>query len=848
MGPDIMSTTDFSLEVRPRIPAQLERLHDLAGNLLYSWRRPLRDLFIALDRPLWRACNHNPKLFLRRVDEAKLRTAALDANYLKKYRAALQWYDDYCSAEPPTGDIPLIAYFCAEFGFHESLPIYSGGLGILAGDHCKAVSDLNMPFVAVGLLYHQGYFAQTINAEGWQVSHGISRSFTSLPIAPACDTTGNTVRVQVPIADRQVVLQVWRVRAGRIDLLLLDADLDANSPTDRYITRQLYGGDRTMRIQQEMILGIGGVRALRALGLAPAVWHINEGHAAFLTLERVVELRRAGIDFDTALEQVAGATVFTIHTPIPAGHDCFDRDTLRHHFNSYLQDLKISGDELLALGGADVDHHAFNMTALALRASRFHNGVSRIHGAVAAQMESYLWPQVPPQENPIGYITNGIHTESFLDRDWTELFDKQLPEWRQHLNDDAFWRQVDNIDDETWWRVHCSIKQTLLREIAQLVRCQHERNGLSQALIERSLSVVGDADADVLVIGFARRFATYKRAGLLFMEAERLARLVNDSERPVALVFAGKAHPDDQPGRELIKLLYEKSLQPDFIGRVILLEGYNIALARRLVAGCDVWLNTPEYPREACGTSGQKAGANGVVNLSIRDGWWDEGYNGDNGWAVSPHDPDCDPEYRNRQEAADILDIIEHQVIPAWYDRGNQSCPLNWVRLSKASMQSTIARFSAQRMVEEYLQQLYLPAARQGMRMAEADNAERLAEWKRRVLARWPGVHAERIDAPATEVFFSESLPMRVRVNLNGLAPDDIAVECLVGEVEHGEFTSHSCLRLQLDESADQQRGSKVFAIDWQPDCCGLKHYRLRVYPYHSLLAHPFELGCMLWL
>lgn len=845
-----MAPTDFDLEIKPRIPEALERLHDLAGNLLYSWRRPLRDLFVSLDRPLWRACNHNPKLFLRRVDEGKLQAAARDPDWLKKFRAALQWYDDYCGAGHPRvmSDAASIAYFCAEFGFHESLPIYSGGLGILAGDHCKAASDLNLPFVAVGLLYHRGYFTQTIDARGDQQSHGVDQGFANLPIAVARDADGGELRVRVPVADREVALRIWQVAVGRVKLYLLDADLADNHYQDRHITAQLYGGDRHTRIQQEMVLGVGGVRALRALGREVTVWHINEGHAAFLLLERIREAQRGGLDFAAALEAVAAATVFTIHTPIPAGHDRFDRETVLHHFSSYLTELGIDGNELLALGRAPGDDHHFNMTALALRGSRFHNGVSRIHGAVAAEMESHLWPQVPPAENPVSYITNGVHTESFLDRDWVELYDKQIPEWREHLNDGNFWHCLNNIDDNIWWRVHRRIKRSLLREIAALVSDQHRRNGLSQALIERSTAWITPPERDVLVIGFARRFATYKRASLLFLEAERLARLVADAGRPVVFIFAGKAHPDDEPGRGLIHTLYERSLEAEFVGRVILLEGYDIALARRLVAGCDIWLNTPEYPREACGTSGQKAGINGVVNLSIRDGWWDEGYNGANGWAVAPHGRDCDPDYRNRQEAVDILDIIEHQVVPAYYQRGLGDFPAEWVRLSKASVQSTIARFSARRMVQEYADRFYRPAARQGARLNSAKAAQTLADWKRRVLDKWPGVGVERLDAAETELFYRQPLTIRVRVDLNDLDAEDVQVECVLGQPDNGVFKTQSCRRFTLDQGTPEDGSEAVFALDWTPESCGVKHYRLRVYPYHPLLSHPFELGCMLWL
>lgn len=842
-----MSATEFTLEVKPRVPKELERLHELADNLLFSWERPIRELFFSLDRELWRACHHSPKVLLRRVDQDKLDAAARDSGYLENYRRVLQWYDNYCKAEPKANGGPnLVAYFCAEFGFHESFPIYSGGLGILAGDHCKAASDMQVPLVAVGLLYYQSRFTQVIDSQGRQISRRVKELFDNLPLTPACGDSGEELRVTVTIADREVLLRVWRALVGRMQLYLLDSDLPENHPGDRVITEQLYGSGQDVRIRQEIVLGIGGVRALRALGLQPEVWHINEGHAAFMIFERVLELIHRQVDFYAALEQVAGATVFTLHTPIPAGHDSFPRETLLHFFSRYLRGVNVGFEDFLNLGDSPHNQHHFNMTSLALRGSRFHNGVSRIHGGVAAEMERHIWPQVPPPENPLTYITNGVHIDSFLDKDWALLFDERFPNWREHLHDDDFWHCLDDIEDETWWRVHCEMKSTLLRAIRHRVIRQHYRNGLSEAMIERSLVQLGDDQSDILVVGFARRFATYKRATLLFSERQRLAQLVGQEQRSVLFLFAGKAHPDDEPGKELVRQLYEYSLEPEFIGRVFLIEGYDMALARRLVAGCDIWLNTPRYPLEACGTSGQKAGINGVLNLSIKDGWWDEGFDGSNGWGVAPHGGDCDRDYCDRQEAMDVLDILENQVVPTYYERSGGACPTQWVELCKASMRTIISRFSAQRMVKEYHEKLYRPAAQQGARLAEGDQANTLAQWKARVKAQWLGVRAERVNTPATEIFYGETVQIRVRIALNGLSAQDFAVECLLGHGEGEGFIADRCVRLQVEGTVEQDQA--VFLLDWAPEFCGLKNYRLRVYPYHKLLGHPFEMGFMLWV
>ena len=859
-----MNITEFTIEVKPQLPESIAGLAELAENLLYSWQGSIRELFVVLDRELWISCHHNPTLFLRRIDESRLAAAAEDPEYLEQYKQVMTWFYNYCNSgakalaesKSPLPQGTMVAYFCAEFGFHESFPIYSGGLGILAGDHCKAASDMGINFIAVGLLYHEGYFTQTIDAEGNQIAQYGYQSFCDSPVKPVFDSAGEPVHISVPIADDQVSLRLCTVSIGRIQLILLDSDVSENRPDNRLITRQLYGGDNKTRLQQEMVLGIGGVRALAALGIVPTVWHINEGHAAFSSVERTRQLLQrnaeAGskssdscLDFDGALEQVASSTLFTTHTPIEAGHDRFDRPVIEHYCSAYLRDLPIDLERLFALGQSGENRQQFNMTALALRGSRFHNAVSRIHGAVASAMEQSMWRQIPAAENPISYITNGVHVRSFMHKKWAALFDIKLPNWRQQQDNSDYWTALNNIDNRTWWNTHCEIKHSLLVEIATRLQRQHQRNGLSQAMIERCTRYISHSNGDLLLIGFARRFASYKRAGLLFLELERLSALVSDTKRPVIFVFAGKAHPDDEPGRALIKQLYERSLEPQFIGRIILLEGYDIALGRALVSGCDIWLNTPEYPLEACGTSGIKAAINGVVNLSILDGWWDEGFTGDNGWGVAPHAPDYDPDYRDRQEAIDILDILQNQAIPAWRQRDNNGYPSRWLALSRASMSSTITRFSAQRMIWDYIKTPYLAAANQGARLASPGTAQNLANWKKRVTEMWPGVRAHCVAQPVPEIHLRDTLSLAVAVNLNGLNPEDILVECLVGDFAQEQFFADSCVRL-VHQTGEHFQAR--FEVDWTPGDCGLKQYRLRVYPYHQLLSHPFELGLMLWL
>lgn len=852
-----MKSTQYRLEIQPRIPERLARLQELAGDLVYSWNRQVRGLFYRLDPELWDRCGHNPKVFLRRVAQERLDEAGEDRIYLEEYNRALSAYDTYVREEMRSGIEPhldssndLVAYFCAEFGLHESLPIYSGGLGILAGDHCKAAGDLGVPFVAVGMLYRQGYFTQTIDGQGNQVAHYHPTAFADLPAEPARGPNGAEIQVSVDLPGRRVALRVWRVKVGHIDLYLLDSDTAENSDSDRSITYQLYGGDTNTRIQQEIVLGIGGVRALRALGLAPTVWHINEGHPAFQILERCREHVARGLDFDAALELVASATVFTTHTPVPAGHDIFDHSLITSYLGEFVSGLGIGVDQFLALGSSPNTQGGFNMTAFALRGSRCHNGVSRIHGSVASSMEGYIWPQIPPQENPIHYVTNGVHVPTFLAREWVNLLDMRLGgEWRSELRNEEYWERIDEIPDYSFWSLRQSLKSEFLADVRRRAIVQHRRNGCSPLQIERLTRHLAPEELNVLTLGFARRFATYKRATLLFSDPDRLARILNDPQRPVMLIFAGKAHPNDLPGQHLVQVIHDFSRRREFEGKILVLEGYDLALARKLVTGVDVWVNTPEYPMEASGTSGQKAGINGVLNLSVLDGWWGEGYNGENGWAITPHGPEFDASYRNREEAQELLDIIEHQVVPLYYERNSHGYSEGWVRMSKASVKSLLPRFNAERMVTKYVTDYYGPARRNWLRLSTDDGApaRELAAWKQRVTRSWHKVSLRRVDPAPTEIAAGDILPIRVAAHLDRLDTRDVVVECLTGTMSiNGEFQLHQ--RQLLEPVGERSRGEVVFALDLQPELSGLMHYKLRMYPHHDLLSHPFETGCMAWL
>lgn len=846
--------TEFRLEAHPLIPEALARLEELANDLFYSWDHGVRSLFARVDLRLWQKVEHNPKLFLRRVAQDRLDEAAEDRAFLAEYRRVLSSYDAYLEAGPGPEvtekldpETALVAYFCAEFGFHESFPIYSGGLGILAGDHCKAASDLALPFVAVGLLYQQGYFIQSIDALGQQIARYQSHSSDELPITPV-EKDGEVLKVSVPFPGRDVVARVWEARVGHIRLYLLDSHTEENSPEDQELTLQLYGGDESTRISQEMLLGIGGTRVLEALGLDPTVWHINEGHAAFQILERCRRIMASGLNFEAALEAVASATLFTTHTPVAAGHDIFPRGLFEHALGRYLDESRLDFEKVFALG-AKGEEDTFNMTGLGLRGSRFHNGVSRIHGGVASRMEGDIWPQVPAAENPLGYITNGVHVPTFLAPEWSSLFDIQAPTWKSELRNPEFWEFIDDIPDYHYWSVHKALKQQMGEYIVRRLERQHKRNGTGHSVTERMTRPLVSPEKDTLIIGFARRFATYKRATLIFSDLDRLEQIITNEDRPVVLVFAGKAHPQDRPGQQLIKVIHDLSMHPALMGHLILLEDYDQAMARRLLSGVDVWLNTPEYPKEASGTSGEKAALNGALNLSVLDGWWGEGYDGRNGWAIPPRDTGLDAEFRNQEEARDLLDLLEFEVVPLYYERASQGYSKGWVKRSKASMKTITPQFNSQRMVMDYVTKYYQTASRQGARLM-ADGGElasTLADWKARVRDAWPGVELSVVGCVDCRCPHDGSVEIRVEALLNGLGAGDVRVECLVSPECTGSHKNPGPPSFFLEPESEED-GRTVFATQLQPSYPGLQTLRLRMYPYHDALTHPLEMGAMLWV
>ncbi|RMG31896.1 MAG: alpha-glucan family phosphorylase, partial [Methanobacteriota archaeon] len=615
------------INVVPKLPKRINRMEELAYNFYFAWHKDVQDIFRYVDETLWRLSNHNPVLFLKRVSQKRLEEVSQDERFLRLFDEALEEFDRYMtqnntwfSKAYPAYKNKTIAYFSAEFGIHESLPIYSGGLGVLAGDHCKSASDLGIPLVGVGLAYYQAYFTQRIDAEGNQIADYTNYDFNNLPLILEKDKKGNPIKIKVELAGRDVFARIWRAQVGRVPVYLLDANIEDNTPEDRVLTSRLYGGDQEMRISQEILLGMGGVRALRALGIKPDAWHMNEGHSVFLGLSRIRELvREEGLQFNEALEAVAANNIFTTHTPVPAGHDAFPLTLKDKYFKQYWESVKIKRSEFMELGLEiqPAGYQIFSLTILAFNLARFANGVSELHGRVSRELWKSVWPDVPVEEIPIGHVTNGIHTLSWAGREMAELFDKYLgPDWKRRLTYKDYWVKVDEIPDEQIWKVKRVLKEKMIKHLHRRLMEQYERNGMGLLQTKKIGSVL---NPDALIIGFARRFATYKRATLIFRDKERLAKLLNNPDRPVQIIFAGKAHPKDLEGQKLIKEIWELSQQEPFKGKIILVEGYDINMARHLIAGTDVWLNNPRRPHEASGTSGQKVPVNAGINLSVLD-------------------------------------------------------------------------------------------------------------------------------------------------------------------------------------------------------------------------------------
>jgi starch phosphorylase len=697
------------------LPARISRLDELATDLWWSWHPEARMVFRRLDYTLWRATAHNPVRMLAMMTPAQLETTAADPEFVRLYDRAIAARDDDLGARNtwwhtrfPQVNGQSIAYFSAEFALHQSLPIYAGGLGVLAGDHCKEASDLGVPLIGVGFMYPQGYFHQKVSADGWQEETYDRLNWTEAPIEHARTADGRPCVTAVPLGDRSVLVAVRRVLVGRVQLHLLDTDLEENAPWDRELSARLYGGDRETRIQQEIVLGIGGVRALKALGFEPAVFHLNEGHAAFVVLQRIRDLIEHGSTFEQALEEIRATTVFTTHTPVPAGHDAFPFHLVEEHLAGCWGSLGVNHDKFLALGSHDSGvGPQFNMTALAMRSAGEINAVSQLHGKVTREMWGTMWPGVSESERPIAAITNGVHVPTWIAGEMSDLFSQHLgSDWRGRHDDPALWDAVLAIPDRELWAVRQSLKRYLFNFVRERARQRwtEERVGIPRIVGAGTL-----LDPDVLTLGFARRFAGYKRPELVFHDAERLARILNAPGRPVQIIFAGKSHPADDVGKHHLQRVYRRALDPVFGGRVAFVDDYDLHVAHFLVQGCDVWLNTPRKPLEASGTSGMKAAINGVPHVSIADGWWAEGFNGANGWVIDGSVAGDDYDTIDAADATALYRLLEDEIVPSFYDRDEMGIPRRWLATVKESIRSVAPRFSARRMVKEYAERMYAP-------------------------------------------------------------------------------------------------------------------------------------------
>lgn len=701
------------------LPERIHRLHDLAYNLWWTWSKSARDVFARLHPVLWDLTEHNPVLFLHRIEQERLDAAASDPKYLALYDNVLASFDammtmpeeeTWLGRNRPQLCGKTLAYFSAEFGLHRTLPIYSGGLGVLAGDHIKEASDMGIPLVAVSLLYRQGYLQQRIDSGGWQ--HDVPGNLDPYaePTMQVLDDTGKPVLIEVDLGDGTECLRlaVWHVQVGRVELYLLDSDVDGNPEWTRQLSSRLYGGDTEHRLRQEIVLGIGGVRLLRALGIDPVYWHANEGHAALHLLERAHEYVEAGMTFDEAQKRVQSSTVFTTHTPVPAGHDIYAPEMMDRYFTAYWPKLGLDREQFLALGKHG-DQPGFNFTALSLRLAGHVNGVSEKHGEVSREMWHDLWPGKTVEETPIVSITNGVHLRTWITPEMRRVYQRYLPrKWREHQESEFVWELVLNIPDSEFWRTHQRAKQRLIDEMDERARRRYAEGQFDAWQV---LSSGSFQNAGVLTIGFARRFATYKRATLILQDIDRLARILNNPDYPVQLVFAGKAHPADEGGKRLIQEIYTRSRDPRLGGRVAFAEDYEMGLASLMVAGVDVWLNNPIYPLEASGTSGMKASANGVPNCSILDGWWIEGHEADdsNGWGIEPSK--LEGHERDVEEANAIYDVLENKVVPLYYDREPDGLPHAWIQVAKEAIRTVAPKFSSRRMLIDYIDKLYLKAA-----------------------------------------------------------------------------------------------------------------------------------------
>ncbi len=847
------------ITVNPQLPKRIEKLSEIANNLWWSWNTEFLRLFQSIDRDLWEQSEKNPVKFLKHVSQERIEKAAKDIAFLKEYDKIVSDYEGYMNSKStwfsnkyPENKNDLIAYFSAEYGLDQTIPIYSGGLGILSGDHLKSASDLGIPLVAVGLLYKNGYFNQKINGAGGQETEYKNIDLYNLPINPAKDENGEDLIMYVKFPKRRLYLKVWKVNVGRVTLYLLDSDIDKNNPEDRDVTLRLYGGDQEMRIRQEIVLGQAGVELLtRYLKLNPTVYHMNEGHSAFLTLEIIKNIiKEKQVSFEVAKDIATSKTVFTTHTPVPAGNDIFPLDLVEKYFKDFWPRLGLSREEFLKLGMKPCKEldNGFNMGILALKIAGKKNGVSKLHGAVSRELFGEVWPEIAANESPIGYVTNGIHTCSWLAPRLKELYNKyMIPYWQDNMHQDYVWEKIRNIPDEKLWSIHNDRKIKLLKLVKDNTTERLRRSGYSYEEINE---IVSKINPNALTIGFARRFATYKRATLIFKDLERITQIINNSERPVQLIFAGKAHPADKEGQDLIKYIHQVSMMPQFKGKIFLLENYNIAMSRYLVSGVDVWLNNPRRPMEASGTSGQKASVNGVINFSVLDGWWAEGYNQENGWTIGTN-----AEY-DSYEAQDIADsqsmyrTLEEKIIPTYYEKDEKGMSKKWLELMKNSIVSTGGKYSTARMLVDYTNNYYIPLMNLTKKYyTDIDNVAEYNMWKRDLYTNWKDLKINQVNnLDNITIDAGNNIEVGCEVELPNIDVDNITVEVYYGKIlDNGIVEDVNIVPMTLTESSEEER-KYYYTAKIELKTGGNYGYTFRVMPKHEMILEPANLNLIKWI
>jgi starch phosphorylase len=846
-----------SYMVAPSIPKELECLHTLAKNLLWSWDHEIIELFIRLDPELWERTHHNPTLMLGMIRQERVNTLSRDDAFLAQMDRAFRKFNEYCDATNTWYDKThsksekiTFAYFSAEFGLTESLQNYSGGLGVLSGDHLKSASDLGLPLVGVGLLYQQGYFRQYLNADGWQQERYPENDFYTLPLERQLDKDGRPILIQVQLPGRAVSAQIWKVLVGRVPLYLLDTNIPNNSPDDQDITDQLYGGDRELRMIQEILLGIGGYRALKALGIAPSVFHLNEGHSAFLTLERCKDaMEHLSLSFAEAREAVTASMAFTTHTPVPAGNDYFSTALMQKYFTDYCSSMGLSQKDFFGLGRQNPDNESedFCMTVLALRMTGYSNGVSKLHGTVSQHMWQNVWKNIPVQEIPISWITNGVHAPTWISNDMGTLFDRYMgPGWREDPGHYGLWGRVHHIPDEELWRTHERRRERLVAFARNRMKMQLEGRGAPASEISQAPEIL---NPEALTIGFARRFATYKRSALLLRNPERLIKLLTDKDRPVQIIFAGKAHPHDNPGKDLIRQIIHFARRPEVRRRILFIEDYDMVVARYLVQGVDVWMNTPRRPMEASGTSGMKAGLNGAINLSVPDGWWDEAYTVNTGWAIGHGEEYADEAYQDEVESNDLYDLLEKEIVPLFYTRTEDGLPRGWISKMKTAMRSIGPEYNTNRMVREYTEQMYIPALKRHTLLTsdQLKHAKKLAVWKSQLAAAWHSVRIVEVNAEKNEnLKVGDQFVVRAILELGSLKPEDVSVELFFGTLNAaGEIESPHVAPMEHRQRTKGKPDEFVATITLESS--GRIGHTVRVLPHHEDVENPFRLGLMQW-